>query len=198
MIIESIITTLDATGHPNFAPMGVVWGEDEITIKPYRETTTFANLRATGVAVVNLTDDVLVFACGATSTAEFPAVPARVVPGVVLENACSWRELRVRDADTSAPRARFTCDVVHRQTHREFLGFNRARHAVLETAILATRTRILPMDEIMREVEKLQVIVSKTAGSREADAMALLVEYIRGAAAGGRPRTADPAREGSV
>ena len=39
--------------------MGVVWGEEEIVVKPYRETTTFRNLLETGEAVVNLVDDVL-------------------------------------------------------------------------------------------------------------------------------------------
>src|SRR5205823_3836807 len=95
VIIESILTTVDARGAVNFAPMGVEWGEDEIVIKPFLETTTFRNLEATGAAVVNLTDDVMLFARGAISNVEFPARPAAVVPGVVLEAACSWREVRV-------------------------------------------------------------------------------------------------------
>ena len=33
-IVESIVTTLDAEGRPNFAPMGVEWGEDVIVLKP--------------------------------------------------------------------------------------------------------------------------------------------------------------------
>src|SRR6266699_6022957 len=43
VIIESILTTMDARGAVNFAPMGVEWGEDEIVIKPFLETTTFRN-----------------------------------------------------------------------------------------------------------------------------------------------------------
>jgi len=39
VIIESILTTLDALGTANFAPMGVEWGEREIVIKPFVETT---------------------------------------------------------------------------------------------------------------------------------------------------------------
>src|SRR5690606_7861409 len=61
MIVETILTTMDAQGVLNFAPMGVEWGEDEIVIKPFVDTTTFRNLDATGQAVVNLTDDVLCF-----------------------------------------------------------------------------------------------------------------------------------------
>jgi uncharacterized protein len=140
-IIESIITTSSADGVINIAPMGVEWGENTIIVKPFLETTTFRNLMATRVAVVNLIDDALLFARAAVGTVTAPLVPAEVVAGRVLEDACSWRELRVRTVDDTPPRSRIETDVVHRGVHREFLGFNRARHAVLEAAILATRVR---------------------------------------------------------
>ncbi len=181
MIIESILTTRDPAGVVNFAPMGVEWGDDEIVIKPFVDTTTFRNLRATRAAVVNLTDDVLIFARGAISNTQFPAVPATVVRGVVLEAACSWREVEVRSIDATPPRSRIVTAVVHRGARREFLGFNRARHAVLEAAILATRTHLLPPEQIREEFARLQVIVNKTAGPREQEAMALLTEYVRAA-----------------
>jgi len=179
MIIESILTTMDGAGAVNFAPMGVEWGEEEIVIKPFLETATFRNLRATGAAVVNLTDDVMLFAQGAISSVQFPAVPAAHVRGAVLEAACSWREVEVRALDATPPRARLVTRVVHRGFKREFLGFNRARHAVLEAAILATRTHLLPPAQIRDEFARLQVIVDKTAGPRERDAMALLTDYVR-------------------
>ena len=181
MIVESIITTLDTSGEANFAPMGVEWGEESIVVKPFVETTTFRNLQATGAAVVNLTDDVLLFARAAVSSPRYPAFPAAVVRGVVLEAACSWRELRVRAVDATPPRARIETDVVHCGVRREFIGFNRARHAVLEAAILATRTHLLPPEHIRVELARLQVIVDKTAGPREHEAMALLTAHIRGA-----------------
>src|SRR5918911_5311621 len=95
MIIESILTSQAPDGSVNFAPMGVEWGEETIVLKPFLETTTFRNVSATRAAVVNLTDDVLLFARGAVSSPQFPAVPATVVRGVVLEAACSWREVEV-------------------------------------------------------------------------------------------------------
>ena len=51
MIIETLLTTQDAAGALNVAPMGVEWGEEAIVIKPFLETATFRNLAATGVAV---------------------------------------------------------------------------------------------------------------------------------------------------
>jgi len=183
MIIEGLLTSLDESGRVNVAPMGVVWGEQEIVVKPYRETTTFKNLLATGEVVVNLVDDVRLFVRGALGSPDLPSLPAVVVRGVVLEAACSWRELRVREADTAEPRARFACQVVHRGFRREFLGYNRARGAVLEATILATRTRLLPIDEILAEYRKLQVVVDKTAGAPELEAMAMLTEFVQSEAA---------------
>jgi len=159
--------------------MGVEWGDEEIVIKPFLETTTFTNLRETRGAVVNLTDDVMLYAQGAIATVQFPAVPAAVVRGVVLQAACTWREVEIRSLDATPPRTRIVTRVVHRGFRREFLGFNRARHAVLEAAILATRTHLLSAEQIREEFARLQVIVDKTAGPREREAMALLVEYVR-------------------
>jgi uncharacterized protein len=179
MIIESILTTLDSAGAPHFAPMGVEWGEDDIIIKPFLDTTTFRNLRDTGAGVVNLTDDVTVFARAVTAPVHFPTVPAAIVSGVVLDAACSWREVTVQSIDPTPPRARIATAVVHRGVRREFIGFNRARHAVLEAAILVTRTHLLPAEQIRAEFARLQIIVDKTAGPAERDAMALLTEYVR-------------------
>lgn len=178
MIVETILTTMNDAGEVNFAPMGVEWGEREIIVKPYRETTTFRNLVASAHAVVNLTDDVLCFALGAIGKPTFASSPARVVRGVVIDAACSWRELEVTEAETSGPRGRFRCGVVHSGVRREFIGFNRARNAVLEAAILATRTRFLPIDEILAELGRLQIAVDKTAGLREREAMAILKRYV--------------------
>ncbi|MBA2459379.1 MAG: DUF447 family protein [Gemmatimonadales bacterium] len=179
MIVESIVTSMDPAGAVNFAPMGVEWGEATIVLKPFLETATFRNVAASRVAVVNLTDDAMLFAQGAISSPTYPAFPAEVVRGVVLEGACSWRELEVISVDDTPPRSRIEARVVHRGFRREFVGFNRARHAVLEAAILATRTHLLPAEQIRAEFEKLQVIVDKTAGPRERDAMALLTGYVR-------------------
>jgi hypothetical protein len=178
VIVETIVTTRGADGVINFAPMGVEWGEDIIVLKPFLETTTFRNLTATGVAVINLTDDAMLFAQAAISNPQFPSIPAIAVSGVVLEAACSWRELQVSSIDATPPRSRIESRVVHRGTRRDFIGFNRARNAILEAAILATRTHLLPREQIRDEFARLQIIVDKTAGPREREAMELLTQYV--------------------
>ncbi|MEO8029409.1 MAG: DUF447 domain-containing protein [Gemmatimonadota bacterium] len=182
MIIETIITTLDAEGLVNCAPMGVEWGETEIVVKPFLATTTFRNLSATHSAVINLTDDVMLFAVGATSTAVFPTGPAVMVNGVVLDATCSWRELEVVSIDATPPRSRIVTRIVHHGFRREFLGFNRARHAVLEAAIFATRLHLIPAETIRAEFARLQVMVDKTAGPREHEAMNYLTKWVAGEA----------------
>ena len=179
MILETIVTTMDGEGIINFAPMGVEWDEEQIVLKPFLETTTFRNLRDSKAAVVNLNDDAMLFAQGAISRPQFPFVPAAKVRGAVLEAACSWRELEVLTIDDTPPRSRINARVVHRGVRREFIGFNRARNAVLEAAILATRTHLLPKEQIREEFARLQVVVDKTAGAREREAMELLTQYVQ-------------------
>ena len=183
-IVESIVTTVDAAGTINIAPMGVEWGDDTIVLKPFLETATYRNVTATGAAVVNLTDDVRVFARAAISNPQHETERAAVVRGVVLADCCSWRELEVSAIDSTPPRSRIETRIVHRGVRREFIGFNRARHAVLEAAIYATRVHLLPGDQIAGEMQRLQVIVDKTAGPAELEAMALLTDYIRERASG--------------
>jgi hypothetical protein len=178
VIVETIVTTVAADGTLNFAPMGVEWGDETIVLKPFLETTTYRNITASRAAVVNLTDDVRIFARAAISSPQYESSPATVVRGVVLAGCCSWRELDVRTIDSTPPRSRIEMAVVHRGTRREFIGFNRAKHAVLEAAIYATRLHLLPRDFIDSEMARLQVIVDKTAGPQELEAMALLTEHI--------------------
>jgi hypothetical protein len=87
--------------------------------------------------------------------------------------------VEVATVDDTPPRSRIDTRVVHRGYRREFLGFNRARHAVLEATILATRTHLIPAEQIREELARLQVIVDKTAGPREQEAMVLVTEHVR-------------------
>src|SRR5687768_2536199 len=106
MIVETIVTSLDGSGAVNCAPMGVEWADAAIVLKPFLDTATYRNLTATRAAVVNLTDDVLLFAQAAIANPVYATMPAQVVRGVVLADCCSWREVEVRAIDSSPPRSR--------------------------------------------------------------------------------------------
>jgi uncharacterized protein len=180
-IIETVTTTINPDGTVNCAAMGVEWEDETIVIKPYLSTRTLRNLRVTGAAVVNLTDDILLFTQAALGDPQPPTRPTATIDGAVLADACSWREVTVEAVDDSGPRARVTTHVVGRGAGREFLGFNRARHAVLEASILASRAHMLPPAEIRAELERLQVLVDKTAGPPEREAMELVRRHVRAA-----------------
>ena len=181
MIVETVTTTINPDGTVNCAAMGVEWGDEAIVIKPYRATRTLRNLQARGAAVVNLTDDILLFTQAALEDPHPPIRPAAAVDGAVLADACSWREVEVEEIDAAGPRARVTTRVVARGAGREFVGFNRASHAVLEASILASRARRLPADQIRADLGRLAVPVDKTAGPRERAAMDCVLAHVRAA-----------------
>jgi len=67
---------------------------------------------------------------------------------------------------------------MRRATHAPFEGFNRAKAAVLEAAILVSRLSMLPREKVEQEIAYLEVAVRKTAGPAEEEAWQWLMEKI--------------------
>jgi hypothetical protein len=84
----------------------------------------------------------------------------------------------VQSIDESGERVHIEAEVVHAGALRDFWGFNRGKHAVLEAAILATRFHLLNLDEAAAEYFRLKVIVDKTGGDVEQEAFAYLQERL--------------------
>lgn len=179
MIRETIITTMAPDGRVHVAPMGLTVDGDRFVLAPFRPSTTLENLRANPCAVANYTDDVLVFAACIAGRRDWPTQPATKVRGAVLEQTLAHAELEVEHFEDDDLRPRFRCAVVHEETHRPFRGFNRAQAAVIEAAILVSRLHMLPPEKIAREVEYLEIAISKTAGPREREAWELLMDRVR-------------------
>ena len=179
MIIESIFSTLDAVGQPNFAPMGVSWDEEEMTVRPFRQTQTCRNLLATGYGVVNVTDDVLAFVQSGLYDAVLPHFAASRVPGVVFQGVCYWRELEVVAVAGNQDRAEIRCRVVSKGWKRDFLGFSRAKGAVVEATILATRLHLHDRETVPEELRRYEEIVIKTGNDTERTALRQIREFVR-------------------
>jgi uncharacterized protein len=183
MILEGLVTTTDANGAMHLAPMGPHVDADwsGFLLRPFPSSQTYRNLKAHGQGVLHVTDDVLLLAQAAVGRATPQATTrAERVDGFVLTGACRFYEFEVRSMDESRERIQIRAEVVHRGTLREFFGLNRAKHAVVEAAILATRLHLIPQDEIRAEYRKLRVLVEKTGGPDEHTAFAFLAEHIGG------------------
>jgi len=182
MILEGIVTTLSPEGAVHIAPMGphVDAGMEHFLLRPFPTSQTYQNLVKHGEGVLHVTDDVLLLARAALGPVEPPppVFSAAKVKGFVLKDACRYCEFRVRSIDDREERVRIEADVVHSARLRDFFGFNRAKHAVVEAAILATRTAFLPLDHIEAEFKKLAVIVAKTGGQQEKDAFEFLSWHV--------------------
>ncbi len=186
-LLEGIVTTLDADGSPHIAPMGPIVDADfnRLLLRPFRTSATFANLKRTGQGVLHVTDDVELLARAAVGQIE-PSpqlVPAHAVEGVILAEACRWYAFRVDSLDDRDDRTRIVARVVDRGRIRDFFGFNRAKHAVVEAAILATRIGLLEAEFIRSEFARLVVLVDKTGGPQEHRAFQFLQQYVNAALA---------------
>jgi hypothetical protein len=182
VILEGIVTTLDIDQQPHIAPMGPLVDEriSQFVLRPYRSSTTYANLKRLGQGVFHITDDVELMARAAVGRLELlPRLrSAQWVRGSILADACRWYEFNVVSINDRSERTTIACDVVGSGRIRDFCGFNRAKHAVIEAAILATRIGLVSADEIRSEFRRLAVIVKKTAGEQERRAFRFLDEFV--------------------
>ena len=185
LILEGILTTLNADGSVNISPMGPIVDPSmaTLTLRPFNTSTTYANLKRTGQGVFHVSDDVELIARAAVGPVVPPPrlVPCQAVEGWILADACRWYALRVGEIDDRQERVVMTAEVVDRGRLRDFFGFNRAKHAVVEAAILATRVQFLPAAEILAEFERLKVPVEKTGGPAEHAAFDFLLNYVHAA-----------------
>jgi len=188
MILEGIVTSLDPRDELNVAPMGPIVDETLATLvlRPFRTSRTYENLKARPAGVFHVIDDVLLLAQAAIGelTLVPETLPAVKVDGRVLSMACRWYEFEIETIDDSHERVTMRARVVHCGRLRDFFGFNRGKHAVLEAAILATRVHLLDRQQILDEFARLQVIVQKTGGSREHEAFELLERHVSRALGG--------------
>ncbi|KAA1259670.1 hypothetical protein LF1_22050 [Rubripirellula obstinata] len=195
MILESIVTTVDGNGRVNIAPMGpTVQGNGpgdliaEITLRPFGSSTTYANLKPgnhqnSGKAVVHVTDDAMLFARGAAGDIA-PEQAAKLVTSIDhhgyrrLIDCHRWFAVEADHFSEDDLRATVICRIIDSGVVRPFFGFNRAKHAVIEAAILATRTHLIAAEKIDQELERLRPLVDKTCGPQEREAFDFLVRTI--------------------
>lgn len=191
MILESILTTIGQDGRVNLAPMGPmltnpaamsVHDDDPgFILRPYEGSTTLKNLLATRRATIHVCDDVELFARAAIG--ELHDVESRVSQTsdqqyAVLHQCHRWFQVTIDSVVETPPRYEMTCGLNASAIVNPFFGFNRAKHAVIEAAILATRVHLLEPNEIRSQLAVLKSPAEKTAGPSEQAAFDLLVRTI--------------------
>lgn len=180
MIIEGLLTSTDVNGSAHIAPMGPVV-DDELsswTLRPFQTSNTFRCLRNNHNCIFHVVDDVLLLVqliVGEDVQLQF----SQNEYGWVLDSACHWYALNIHEWDVSEQRSEAKATVVHSETIRPVWGWNRAKHAVIEATILATRLHLLTREYVEGEFERLKSAVDKTAGDRELQAWELLNVYVR-------------------
>lgn len=178
MIYETIVTTVNTNGEPHVTPFGIRLQDGLVIISPFKPSTALDNILTTGCAVVNLTDDVRVFAGALTKRKVWDLLPADQVTGYRLANTLAHNELKLLRVEDDPIRPQLFMQVVNEVQHIPFRGFNRAQAAVIELAVLVSRLKRLPMDKVNQEMEYLSIAIEKTAGQHEHQAWEWLVEAV--------------------
>jgi hypothetical protein len=197
IIFESIVTTFDAEGNPNAAPMGVIL-EDEQTLglSIFNSSLTSYNLKTNGCAVINLTSDIAIFYRSTFKEAN----PDGKLPLDWFEKAESVNapKLRWADAtvDVSVTRIQLAgLDMVKLQCKIEKVSATkhypepicRAMALTLEAIIHATRVKAFAVDPSKQEevnkllglIENCSEVVKRVAPkSTYSDVMADLTNRI--------------------
>lgn len=182
LILEGIVVSLEGAGTANIAPMGprVDRHLTRLLLRPFQTSQTYQNLKRSGCGVFHVIDDVELLARAAVGQLDPPPALTTIdgFPCPRLAECCRWFAFEVETLDDQSERTTISCRVSKRGTVRDFFGFNRAKHAVLEAAILATRIGILPAEEIRGELERLATPVAKTAGNAERRAFEFLRNHV--------------------
>lgn len=177
------------------------------TLYPFQTSTTFSHLHRSGRAVFHITDDAFLLTASVlglgnsstsgsiTDSSSADSREKRYSPwvaqitrarsatfrsdlGWVLDRCHRYVGLQITQWDTSAPRATAVCGVVSQGSNGDFWGWNRAKHSLLELAILVSRKHLTDRATWNAEWERHRIIIHKTAGPEELDALALLTALV--------------------
>jgi hypothetical protein len=181
-LLEGVVTTSNEDGSTHVAAMGpkVDWPITRLLLRPYQSSQTYQNLRRTKRGILHVTDDVLLMARAAIGKLKDspPLVPGPAGYPERLADCVRWYAFEVDSLDDSNSRTEMVCRVTDEGRVRDFFGFHRARHAVIEAAILATRLHLMSVETVLDHYADYATIVDKTAGIAERQAFAELQEFL--------------------
>lgn len=151
-------------------------------LRPYEGSRTCDNLLANGNAVIHVTDDALLIAKTAIGHVDSEGLVCQAEGAspkhIRLKDCHRWFAIEVTQYGGTPPRHEMHAECVAEGVVRPFFGFNRAKHAVIEAAIMATRIGLIDAETIRVSLSELRIPVDKTAGPAEREAYEMIAQYI--------------------
>jgi hypothetical protein len=197
IITETIVSTDNAEGQSNAAPMGVtIENAQHIAIRPYTLTLTYKNLQLKRCAVINVTANPELY----YRTAFKETNPEGIIPQKWFEKAETVDAPKLRMADAhievsvaditafDAERATALCQVRQIQAPKALPKvYCRASSAIIEAVIHATRVQVLVNDRneqkhvrrLLKIIKNCSDVVNRVApNSRYSEIMTDLTKRI--------------------
>jgi hypothetical protein len=177
---ETIVTTKNSDNTIKMSPLGVYINGDSFSIKPFKPSLSLENILRNKSGVINYVDDVRIFAsCITKRNVKVDFVETSKINCSRIKNAVSHTEFIVEEIIEDKLRPTLFCRPVNEEIHKMYYGFNRAKSAVLELCILASRLGIIEDKKIQDEIKYLKIAIDKTAGEHELEAWSWLLNYIK-------------------
>lgn len=198
MILELVVSTTDADGSPRFSPMGVIVPDDFcwtkkkqiVELRPFSPSRTLDNLRRNPVASLQMVADTAVFAgcllkyhSQAEIEKEYRNLKTCLTwtersSGIfVLDSATVGTQVHVLSFQEGDPQVSVTCRTKDHFLGKPFVGWNRAKHAIIELVILGTRTDRIPKRTIQQRMEDLVPVIQRTGSSEDQKVLDFLLTW---------------------
>lgn len=163
VVYECILTT-GAGEETNAAPMGVVFKNGTVVLRPFKTTRSYKLLMRFPYGVLNFTDDVEVFYAatfGKEGCLNELLTASTSVPAPSLANVYAKLEFVVgRVEGEDGERVTLSCNVLRAfWKRRDARPYTRAEHAVIESLIHATRIKFFLEHGMMQEAMQLALLV---------------------------------------
>ncbi|MEM1992150.1 MAG: DUF447 family protein [Nitrososphaerota archaeon] len=163
VVYECILTT-KAGDEANAAPMGVVFEDDAMLLRPFKNTKSYRLLTRAPYGVINFTDDVEIFYITAFDTKigfNELFTSSISVPVPSLTNAYARLEFVVEGlVSEDDERAVFRCKVLKALwKRREAKPYTRAEYAIIESLIHATRIKFFLERGMTQEAIQLALFI---------------------------------------
>ena len=177
---ETLVTTKNADESIKVSPLGVYIDDKILKLKPFKPSKSLENILRNESGVINYVDDVRIFAsCITNKEIQINFKKVSKIDCSRIEKAISHTEFIVKDIKDDNQRPTIICEPINEETHKMFYGFNRAKSAIIELCILASRLGIIEDSKIKKEISYLKIAIEKTAGENELEAWNWLIEYIK-------------------